>query len=201
LINLQFVFDLTENMLLGKLVIAAMLALTYFECGAVNVSTPNPGTSRSATNVRATPASTPLSIPKDLLITLERGPCMGRCPQYAVTISADGKIEFDGKSDTRVTGKASGKISEDNLKKLVAAFEKINYFDLKERYTDAACPEVATDMSSATTSFQSNGKQKTVFHYHGCVTKDTHESYPPGLNLLENLIDEFTKTDQWVLKE
>lgn len=188
-------------MLLGKLVIAAVLTLTYFECGALNASTPNSDNSRSVQTAQPTPAPTSVSIPKDLLITLERGPCMGRCPQYTVVISADGKVEFDGKSDTNVTGKASGKISENDLKGLVAAFEKINYFDLKERYTDDACPEVATDMSSATTSLQLNGKQKTIFHYHGCETKDTHESYPPGLNLLENEIDEIAKTDRWVIKK
>jgi len=37
----------------------------------------------------------------------------------------------------------------------------------------------------------------TVFHYHGCMTKD-FQSYPPGLNLLENKIDDIAKTDQWV---
>jgi len=188
-------------MLWGKLFIAGAIALTYFECGAANVSTPNTERSGSIANVLATPAPTPAAIPKDLLITLDRGPCMGRCPQYRVAITADGRVEFEGKSDTKVAGKASGKISENDLKELFAAFEKINYFDLKERYTDDACPEIATDMSSATTSFQSNGKQKTVFHYHGCVTKDTHQSYPPGLNLLENKIDELTKTEQWVLKK
>ena len=187
----------TQNMLLGKLVVAAVLALTYFECGAVNVSTPDPQKSSPVTNLQATPASTPESIPKDLSITLERGPCMGRCPQYKVTISADGTVEFEGKSDTKVTGKASGKITDSDLKQLVAEFEKMNYFDLKERYTDDACPQVATDMSGATVSYQLNGKQKTVFHYHGCMTKD-FQSYPPGLNLLENKIDEIARTDKWV---
>ena len=61
-------------MLLGKLVIAAALAFTYFECGAVNVSTPNREKTPSVTNIQATPAPTPASISKDLLITLERGP-------------------------------------------------------------------------------------------------------------------------------
>lgn len=183
-------------MFLFKIFLTLTLLSSTFECGSGTASRTNSGP------VNATPviAATPASISKDLLITLERGSCFGRCPQYTVTISADGKVEFEGKANTKVIGKASGKISESDLKELVAAFGKINYFDLKERYTDDACPEVATDMSSATTSFQSNGKQKTVFHYHGCVTKDTHESYPPGLNLLENKIDEIAKTEQWVLK-
>ena len=187
-------------MLLGKLAIAALLAFAYFECGSANVSTPIPEKSQPVINVQATPASTPVLIPKDLLITLERGPCLGRCPQYIVKISADGTVAFEGKSDTKVTGKASSKITESDLKQLVSAFEKMNYFALKERYTDDACPEVATDMSSATTSFQFDGKQKTVFHYHGCMTKDS-QSYPPGLNLLENKIDDIAKTEQWVRKK
>lgn len=186
-------------MLFGKLVITGLLALAYFQCGSADVSKPE--LNKVNTPATPSPAPTPISIANDLQIRLERGACFGRCPQYTVTISSDGSVEFEGKKDTKVIGKALGEIAESDLKQLVAEFEKIGYFDLKDRYTDDACPEIATDMPSATTSYQFNGKQKTVFHYFGCVTKDTREPYPPGLNLLENKIDEIAKTDQWVVKK
>src|SRR6059058_5801427 len=37
-------------------------------------------------------------IPKDTLITLERTACFGTCPVYKLTISADGKVAFEGKN-------------------------------------------------------------------------------------------------------
>ncbi|MGH7782768.1 MAG: hypothetical protein ACREO5_02850, partial [Candidatus Binatia bacterium] len=91
-------------------------------------------------------------------------------------------------------------ITLDDLKRLIAEFEKLRYFDLKDRYTDDACPETMTDAPTATTSLQFGGKQKTVFHYLGCVDKE-NKSYPPGLSDLESKIDEIAKTDRWIVKK
>src|SRR5688500_58629 len=75
-------------------------------------------------------------VPADTMITLERFPCYGSCPQYKFTIVADGTVIFEPKNDWQViTDKiVKSKISNDQLSQIISEFEKINYFSLKKRY-------------------------------------------------------------------
>ena len=151
-----------------------------------NASTPNAG-------------GTPLTIADDLLITLERGVCYGRCAQYVLTISSDGSVVFDGKEETKVKGKATGSISKEDLGALIAQFDKVKFFELEERYEFGNCPIKISDTPSAITTLRVNGKTKTVRHYLGCVKDDPrHTSIPPGLMELEQMIDRIAGSKRWV---
>ena len=56
----------------------------------------------------STPADTHTAeAASDVTVTLERSPCFGFCPSYSVTMAADGRIEFEGRSHVQTT-KASG---------------------------------------------------------------------------------------------
>jgi hypothetical protein len=52
-------------------------------------------------------------IPADTIIRLERSNCFYTCPAYAVTISADGLVTFEGKANVSVLGKAQTRIAVD----------------------------------------------------------------------------------------
>jgi Domain of unknown function (DUF6438) len=148
------------------------------------------------------------AISKDTLITLERTPCLGSCPYYLLTISANGTVTFEPKYYNEkieiVTGKAEKKqISEDQLKQLITEFEKIDYFSLKDDYgvtisyrPSEDCPEWSTDNPSAHTSITINGKTKKVSHYYGGRGKDIVEK----LTNLKNRIDEIVNTKPWIEK-
>jgi hypothetical protein len=148
------------------------------------------------------------TIPKDTLITLERTPCLGSCPFYVLTISANGRVTFVPKYYNEkievVTGKAGRKrISRNQVKQLISEFEKINYFSLKDDYgitisyrPSEDCPEWWTDAPSAYTSITLNGKMKKVGHYYGCKGKDIVEK----LTELEDRIDKIVDTKLWVKK-
>lgn len=43
------------------------------------------------------------------LLTLVRGPCYGRCPEYTVSLYGDGRVEYQGTAAVAVTGAASGR--------------------------------------------------------------------------------------------
>ena len=58
------------------------------------------------------------------LATLERTDCYGTCPVYKVTVFRDGTIEYVGSRYVKVTGKALGQISEDQVDKLEDLFLK-----------------------------------------------------------------------------
>ena len=135
-------------------------------------------------------------IPKDMLITLERTPCFGMCPVYKVTISADGRVVFEGRHDVKKIGTAKSTIPQQQLRELLAAFEKIGYFDLRDRYNEPedGCKQWATDNPSAITSIRVNGRSKSVSHYYGCRGIEVLAE----LKNLEQAIDDAVNSEQWI---
>src|SRR5580765_3984419 len=158
----------------GTILAVILLAFATLSCQRANDNVANVpvgprGNSTSSVDISTQNASTPLTISDDLQITLERGACYGRCAQYVLTINSDGSVAFDGKEETKVKGKATGSISKEDLKELVAQFDKVKFFRLEDRYEFGNCPIKISDTPSATTTLRINGKTKTVRHYLGCV--------------------------------
>lgn len=135
-------------------------------------------------------------IPKDTLITLERTPCFGMCSAYKITISADGRVVFEGRRDVKKIGTAKSMISQQVLREMLAAFEKIGYFDLRDRYNEPedGCKQWATDNPSAITSITMGGKSKRVEHYYGCYGIEVLAE----LKKLEQGIDDAVNSQQWI---
>ena len=136
------------------------------------------------------------AVPLDTLITFERTVCYGTCPSYKVTITADGSVTFEGRRFVTYVGIAKSSITREQLRKLIARFEQIKFFALKDRYETLldGCQSEVTDHPSAITSITVDGKSKSVWHYFGC-------SGPEGLaelSKLEQLIDETVNSDQWI---
>ena len=125
-------------------------------------------------------------------ITLERTPCYGACPVYKLTIHRSGKVEYEGKDHVRQKGSRSGTISTEDFEKLLRKIYEINFFNLSERY-DGKNPDgsgvTITDLPTRKTSVTRGNRTKTVENYF---------RGPKGLNELEDLIDELTKSAAWI---
>jgi len=137
------------------------------------------------------------NIPQDLMITLERTECFGACPVYKLTITADGAVVFEGRSFVKQEGATiKSAITQDQLKQLIAEFDRVKFFSLEDNYSDdrRVCDELWTDNPSAFTSIRFNGKSKTIDHYHGC----RGPKVPRELTDLENKIDDIVNTAQWL---
>jgi hypothetical protein len=156
---------------------------------------------------RTTQPSSQSPIPEDTSITLERValfdcPVCTPKPNYKVTVRADGTVIFIGNKHTRVVGEARSRVSEDEVRELISAFEGIDYFKLNETYERAedGCPMFISDRPYAYTSIRINGKRKAVSHYYGCVADDDSHSivFPQALFGLEKKIDEVVNTKQWI---
>ena len=147
--------------------------------------------------VDAHPAQEP--IPEDTLITLQRSTCFGTCPDYTLTISANGDVTFTGRFYVKVKD-AKGKIGLTELRELITAFERASFFSLRNQYSTKkdGCPEVWTDNPGVITSIRINGKSKTISHYHGCQGGDGSYIYPKALTELENRIDQIVDTAKWI---
>jgi uncharacterized protein DUF6438 len=136
-------------------------------------------------------------IPQDLMITLERTACYGFCPDYKLTITADGSAVFEGRRFVKQEGVTiKSAITQDQLKRLIAEFDRVKFFSLEDDYLNSprVCAEYRTDNPSAFTSIRIDGKSKTVRHYHGCGGPKV----PEGITELENKIDEIVNTAQWL---
>ena len=184
-----------------------LIAAAAVGCGVLNTSVANNSNSRTVgertpkQTVEATPrAVTPSDIPfgEDVVITMKRGACYGRCPQYSISINGSGNVEFEGIKDTIVTGKTSGTVSTDEVKMLVAEFAKIGFLELDDAYGNENCPTTFTDQSTIVISLTAGGETKTISHYTGCVEdNEDHTPYPPGLLALENKIHEIPEAKKW----
>lgn len=133
-------------------------------------------------------------VPSDTVITLKRTACFGPCPMYKLTIYADGRVVFEGQDNVKQKGKVESSITLDKIQELIAAFKQINYFNLKNNYSGADCPQIWTDHPSAITSLTMNGKSKTVTHYYGCQGLEILDK----LAKLESEIDKAVNVNQWV---
>jgi len=120
-------------------------------------------------------------------MTLERTACFGFCPIYKLTVYGNGKVVYEGKRFVKVTGTRTTTISQTAARKLIADFQKLNYFKLQDSYTGGH-----TDAPSAITSLTIGKKQKTVNHYLASPNA------PTQLTELENQIDAVVNSKQWI---
>lgn len=125
----------------------------------------------------------------NVVITLERTMCFGTCPVYTVTVYGDGKVIFEGQKYVKVTGRRTARISPQQVRQLIAEFDKAHYFALQDRYY---APNSRTDFPSAITSITIGARTKTVDHYLG------DSSAPPALTNLEDKIDAIVNTKRWI---
>ena len=125
-------------------------------------------------------------------VTLERTPCFGACPVYKLTVHRSGQVEYEGKDHVREKGPRTGSISAEDFNKLVKKIEQINFFGLNDRY-DGKRPDgsgvTVTDLPTRKTTVTKENRTKTVENYF---------RGPAGLNELEDLIDQVTKSAEWV---
>ena len=130
---------------------------------------------------------TPKSL-EDIIITLERTICCGRCPVYKLTIFGDGLVMYNGLEFVAIAGRHAANISKDKIRQLIAAFKKTRFFSLNNSYVEF----MGIEDPFAITSLTINGKKKRVRHYLG------DRSAPRQLKILEDEIDKIVCSSRWV---
>lgn len=126
--------------------------------------------------------------PHRVLATLTRQTCpLGVCPDYSLTIYEDGSVLYEGRAHVKEVGTRKKLLPAGKLAQIVAAFEKTQYFSLKDRYAGGP-----TDMAWVYTSYNKNGRTKQVAHY-----SSGDAGAPPALDELERRIDDVVGTLEW----
>ena len=119
---------------------------------------------------QARPGGTPLAIEGDS-ITLETGPCYGRCPVYAVMVRPDGTGVFEGKQHTAVTGERPFRLSRGQYDAFAARLAPYRPASGDVRYEmgSANCGNAPTDMPSTEIRWtRAIGDSQTLHFYQGC---------------------------------
>lgn len=128
-------------------------------------------------------------------ISLNRSGCWGPCPVYVLNIYSDGTVVFEGDKYVREKGVAKGKISQQQLKMLIAEFQAVDFLSLKdtEQYGEK-CPPSGSDAGRVVISLSYNGEAKSLCHEYTYASTGTLAK----LIALERLIDKVTNTEQWI---
>jgi hypothetical protein len=121
------------------------------------------------------------------VITLQRGPCFGNCPEYTLTVYGSGRIEFVGTRYVCARGQHRARASADEVRKLVERMLAYGYLDLYWRAGSASdiSPTVISSLSHA-------GRTRRIEHHHGDAKA------PPLLTQFEEDIDALAGSSRWL---
>lgn len=124
----------------------------------------------------APPPGAPVPIEQEA-IRYETAPCFGTCPVYAVTVRPDGTGRFEGRSHTAVTGTRDFRLDPAAYRRFAETLARYRPREGDVRYApgEPNCEPAATDMPSATVTWESNtgAAPQTLSYYYGCRSDES----------------------------
>jgi hypothetical protein len=103
-------------------------------------------------------------------ISMHRTMCMGKCPVYAVEISAKGQVTYTGTDFVKVKGGRTSRISQDDVELLSVALRRVRFSQMRDKFQSEkdGCVINPTDYPSVVISVTKAGKAKEIVLYAGC---------------------------------
>lgn len=151
--------------------------------GSKKAASTSNSTSVTATSETNTSPKTQNDL-KTVSIIYRKTPCFGTCAAFTLTINgSSNSMTYKGDLNVEKIGNYEKNISDEELTKLVNAFDKKKFFGFKDGYTTPA-----TDIPSKLITYSINGKTKKV---------EDQQNAPPELKELEKLLDEITDSNGW----
>lgn len=129
-----------------------------------------------------------------VVVSLERGPCRGFCPEYHVDVYADGMVRFVGRKNVANAGVQTRTVSAAMVKSLLDRIASSGFAtaDSAYMYGRPVCGPYITDLPVVTVTAQVASGMKTVQHDPGC------SGAPAFLKSIEARIDSVAGTSAWV---
>ena len=110
------------------------------------------------------------------------------CPAYSIVIDGDGTVKYEGIRSVKVRGKRTFTIPSEQVKQILADFERIKFFELQDKYTVKQLPNgsfTTVDHSNGTTiTLKIGNKSKSVYNFYGA---------PEELDTLQKKLDDISK--------
>lgn len=127
------------------------------------------------------------------VVRLERGPCHGTCPVYAVALFADGRVQFTGIRFVTPVGADSARIAASAVTALREAFTARDFMALPPaiEYTTGNCGQYIADLSTVVLTVHDAGRTHTVRFDEGC------RNHPVMLDSLARQVDAVSGSAKW----
>ena len=134
------------------------------------------------------------AVDSSLVMSLERGPCRGRCPVYRVDVYGDGKVRFDGKQYVGTIGAQNGTAPAAAVQDLLRTIQNSEFSSVDTSFVmgSAACGQYMPDLPMSKLSAKLGTQMKTVHHDPGC------RNAPRFLRTLEAQVDSVARTARWI---
>lgn len=140
-----------------------------------------------------------------LRVRLERTPCLGACPTYAVVIHMDGQVQWEGRDNVIATGPRQGRVTRAELAELAEKIDAAKFFE-RDEYGELPAQPACTTVNGTTTCSYSASICSDTSHSIIAITRagrthrvdNDHCNEQPGLDELETYIDEIANTQAWV---
>ena len=122
-----------------------------------------------------------------LFLSMERTPCLGKCPNYKITIMNNGKVTYEGFDFTEKIGFYKKQLSAKQLSKIKKQIESIGLFEMENKYNGKV-----TDIPAVSLFVIYKGNKKKIFDRYGG---------PKDLRDFEKLIDTIVIDEQLIKME
>ncbi|TRX51184.1 hypothetical protein FNH22_24635 [Fulvivirga sp. M361] len=118
-----------------------------------------------------------------VLFSQQKTACYGYCPTYELKVFKDGRVELHGEANVDLIGLYTSRLNELELTYFRQEFEKIGFFELKDRYD-----KDVSDLSTTYIYFNNGSQSKKIMDYYGA---------PATLKRLEKELEGLLKKLEW----
>ncbi|MEE8372025.1 MAG: DUF6438 domain-containing protein [Sphingomonadales bacterium] len=131
------------------------------------------------------------------IFTIARGPCLGTCPMFELTLLPDGTVIFDGERYVPKMGVHRAKLPAETFEAVVRELLEIDFYAYREVYAGWAkgvCGSAAADLPSVQLSLRLELKEKNVYWDQGCSDFEGEAELRRAIAA----IDELLKIEDWL---
>jgi HEAT repeat protein len=126
------------------------------------------------------------------VVKLDRGPCLGRCPVYTLSLYEDGHLLFVGDRYVRKTGPILKRLAVHQVRQVRLLFEQAGFSKLGDRYLS-----LATDLPSVTLTFREGDVRKQVT-FESILVGSSHAAIQKRLSALAESFENVVGSADWV---
>lgn len=94
------------------------------------------------------------------IFSLNTTSCMGPCPVFELSLYGDKKLVFNGKENTKVSGKKEVVLEDEQFEALLGIIDAADWMNLEEEYRSKTL-----DLPTQNFSYNRNGIRKNVSRY------------------------------------